>query len=159
MPPHPPQLRLVRTGGTVQAHPSVMMEQCFCAACVFTFITWDLQQPLKKALHSSVLQDFGRGRSLISRCDFTPNLIKRGCAARFIENPTSSISVLQAMPLSSKGSASSQYNVVQIMPQKLSLSLRPGQCSAQAEAHLKGAGQQPTASLSPLCPNRRPDVV
>uniref|UniRef100_A0A4W6F1A9 Integrin beta n=1 Tax=Lates calcarifer TaxID=8187 RepID=A0A4W6F1A9_LATCA len=71
-------------------------------------------------------EDFGRGRTLTSRCDFSQNLQKRGCAARFIEYPTSSISILQNRPLSSKGSGSTQYDVVQIMPQKISLSLRPG---------------------------------
>uniref|UniRef100_A0A3Q1JQN0 Integrin beta n=1 Tax=Anabas testudineus TaxID=64144 RepID=A0A3Q1JQN0_ANATE len=71
-------------------------------------------------------EDFGRGRTLTSRCDFSHNLQKRGCDPRFIEYPTSSTSVLQNMPLSSKGSESTQYDVVQIMPQKVSLSLRPG---------------------------------
>ncbi|XP_070770262.1 integrin beta-5 [Enoplosus armatus] len=71
-------------------------------------------------------EDFGRGRTLTSRCDFSQNLQKRGCEARHIEYPTSQISVLQNMPLSSKGTGSTQYNVVQIMPQKISLSLRPG---------------------------------
>lgn len=72
------------------------------------------------------MQDFGRGRSLTSRCDFSQNLLKRGCDEHFIEYPTSSINVLQNIPLSSKGSGSTQYDVVQIMPQKISLSLRPG---------------------------------
>uniref|UniRef100_A0A8D0A6F7 Integrin beta n=1 Tax=Sander lucioperca TaxID=283035 RepID=A0A8D0A6F7_SANLU len=71
-------------------------------------------------------EEFGRGRTLTSRCDLSQNLQKRGCEARFIEYPTSSISVLQNMPLSSKGSGLTQYGVVQIMPQKISLSLRPG---------------------------------
>ncbi|XP_028249270.1 integrin beta-5 [Parambassis ranga] len=71
-------------------------------------------------------EDFGRGRTLTSRCDFSQNLQKRGCDLRFIEYPTSSISVLVNRPLSSKGSGSTQYDVVQIMPQKISLSLRPG---------------------------------
>ncbi|XP_072253637.1 integrin beta-5 [Leuresthes tenuis] len=71
-------------------------------------------------------EDFGRSRTLNSRCDFSPNLQRRGCEARFIEYPTSSMSVLQNMPLSSKGSGQPQNNVVQIMPQKVSLSLRPG---------------------------------
>lgn len=69
-------------------------------------------------------QDFGRGKTLTSRCDFIHNLQKRGCEPRFVENPSSSISVLQNIPLSSKGL--SQYDVTQIMPQKLALSLRPG---------------------------------
>ncbi|XP_077946699.1 integrin beta-5 [Gasterosteus aculeatus] len=71
-------------------------------------------------------EDFGRGRSLPSRCDFSQNLERRGCDVRLIESPTSSVSVLQDRPLSSKGSGSSQYDVVQIRPQKISVSLRPG---------------------------------
>uniref|UniRef100_G3P1C9 Integrin beta n=1 Tax=Gasterosteus aculeatus aculeatus TaxID=481459 RepID=G3P1C9_GASAC len=66
------------------------------------------------------------GRSLPSRCDFSQNLERRGCDVRLIESPTSSVSVLQDRPLSSKGSGSSQYDVVQIRPQKISVSLRPG---------------------------------
>uniref|UniRef100_A0A3B4UUF5 Integrin beta n=1 Tax=Seriola dumerili TaxID=41447 RepID=A0A3B4UUF5_SERDU len=71
-------------------------------------------------------EDFGRGRTLKSRCDFSHNLLRRGCEVRFIEYPTSTIAILQNMPLSSKGSGASQYDAVQIMPQKISLSLRPG---------------------------------
>ncbi|XP_075967045.1 integrin beta-5 [Anarhichas minor] len=71
-------------------------------------------------------EEFGKGRSLTLRCDFRQNLQRRGCDARLIEYPTSSVSVLQNMPLSSKGSGSTQYDVVQIMPQKISVSLRPG---------------------------------
>lgn len=71
-------------------------------------------------------EEFGRGRTLTSRCDFIQNLHKRGCEARYVEYPTSSLSILKSRPLSSKGSGSSQYDVVQIMPQKISLSLRPG---------------------------------
>lgn len=62
---------------------------------------------------------------MTSRCDFSRNLEKRGCDVRSIEYPTSSISILQNMPLSSEGSGS-RYDVVQIMPQKISLKLRPG---------------------------------
>uniref|UniRef100_A0AAR2M099 Integrin beta n=1 Tax=Pygocentrus nattereri TaxID=42514 RepID=A0AAR2M099_PYGNA len=54
------------------------------------------------------------------------NLLKRGCEARFIENPRSVSSILKNKPLSSKGSGSTQYDVIQIQPQKISLSLRPG---------------------------------
>ncbi|KAM8855217.1 integrin beta-5 [Spinachia spinachia] len=71
-------------------------------------------------------EEFGRGHSLPSRCDYSQNLQRRGCDVRLIEFPTSSISVLQNRPLSSKGSGSSQYDVVQIVPQKVSVSLRPG---------------------------------
>ncbi|XP_036966887.1 integrin beta-5 isoform X1 [Acanthopagrus latus] len=72
-------------------------------------------------------EDFGRGRGLTSRCDLIQNLQRRGCGAQFIEYPTSSISVLKNMPLSSTGSGLAQFDVVQIMPQKISLSLRPGE--------------------------------
>ena len=75
------------------------------------------------------LQEFGRVRTLISRCDLSQNLQKRGCDARFIENPRSTASVLKSEPLSSKGSGPTQYDVIQIMPQKISLSLRPGMSS------------------------------
>uniref|UniRef100_A0A667ZP29 Integrin beta n=1 Tax=Myripristis murdjan TaxID=586833 RepID=A0A667ZP29_9TELE len=71
-------------------------------------------------------EDFGRGRTLTSRCDFSQNLQKRGCESQFIEFPSSSTSVLKNVPLSSKGSGPTQYDVTQIMPQKISLSLRPG---------------------------------
>ncbi|XP_062312917.1 integrin beta-5 [Osmerus eperlanus] len=71
-------------------------------------------------------EEFGRVRTLISRCDLSQNLQKRGCDARFIENPRSTASVLKSEPLSSKGSGPTQYDVIQIMPQKISLSLRPG---------------------------------
>ncbi|KAM6986303.1 integrin beta-5 [Aplochiton taeniatus] len=71
-------------------------------------------------------QDFGRARTLTSRCDLSPNLQKRGCDDRFIEYPSSTTSVLLSKPLSSKGSGATQYDVIQIMPQKVSLSLRPG---------------------------------
>uniref|UniRef100_A0A3Q1FQI3 Integrin beta n=1 Tax=Acanthochromis polyacanthus TaxID=80966 RepID=A0A3Q1FQI3_9TELE len=69
-------------------------------------------------------QDFGRGWT--SRCDFFTNLLKRGCENRFIEFPSSRTSILESRPLSSEGSGWTQYDVVQIMPQKISLSLRPG---------------------------------
>ncbi|XP_056286381.1 integrin beta-5 [Pseudoliparis swirei] len=71
-------------------------------------------------------EEFGRGRSLTSRCDFSHSLQQRGCAAPFIESPTSSVSVVQSMPLSSKGSGETHYDVVQMAPQKISVSLRPG---------------------------------
>ncbi|XP_074550480.1 integrin beta-5 [Halichoeres trimaculatus] len=70
-------------------------------------------------------EDFRRGRTLTSRCDFIQNLRKRGCELQFIEYSSSSISVLQNIPLSSKGSGPTN-SVVQIAPQKISVSLRPG---------------------------------
>uniref|UniRef100_A0A3Q2CFD8 Integrin beta n=1 Tax=Cyprinodon variegatus TaxID=28743 RepID=A0A3Q2CFD8_CYPVA len=72
-----------------------------------------------------ISQDFGKRRSLTSRCDFKQNLQKRGCEPRFIESPRSAASVLESRPLSSKGSGAA-HDVVSITPQKISLSLRPG---------------------------------
>lgn len=80
-----------------------------------------------------VPQDFGRGRTLTSRCDFLQNLRRRGCGTEYIEYPTSSVSVLRNMPLSSKGSDPSRV-VVQIMPQDVSLKLRPGGCCHFSES-------------------------
>uniref|UniRef100_A0A672KAS6 PSI domain-containing protein n=1 Tax=Sinocyclocheilus grahami TaxID=75366 RepID=A0A672KAS6_SINGR len=74
-------------------------------------------------------EDFGQARTLNSRCDFSQNLQKRGCDAPFIENPRSGSSLLLSKPLSSKGSGVTQYDVIQIYPQKISLSLRPGSCA------------------------------
>uniref|UniRef100_A0AAR2L2Z4 Integrin beta n=1 Tax=Pygocentrus nattereri TaxID=42514 RepID=A0AAR2L2Z4_PYGNA len=71
-------------------------------------------------------KDMLKARTLTSRCDLSQNLLKRGCEARFIENPRSVSSILKNKPLSSKGSGSTQYDVIQIQPQKISLSLRPG---------------------------------
>lgn len=69
---------------------------------------------------------FGRARTLTSRCDFSQNLLKRGCEPHFIENPRSVSSTLKNRPLSSKSSGSTQYGVTQIQPQKISVTLRPG---------------------------------
>ncbi|XP_076858814.1 integrin beta-5 [Brachyhypopomus gauderio] len=71
-------------------------------------------------------EDFGRARALISRCDLSQNLVNRGCEAQFIEHPRSVSSILKNRPLSSKSSGSTQYDAVQIQPQKIALSLRPG---------------------------------
>ncbi|CAN9498598.1 unnamed protein product [Ophioblennius macclurei] len=71
-------------------------------------------------------EDFGPGRTLLSRCDFMVNLQKRGCETRYIQNPLSTVSILNNQPLSLKGSGASHHQVVQIMPQRISVSLRPG---------------------------------
>ncbi|KAJ8255266.1 hypothetical protein GJAV_G00202920 [Gymnothorax javanicus] len=71
-------------------------------------------------------EEFGTPRTLTSRCDLLQNLQKRGCEAPFIESPRSTTTILKNVPLSSKGSGSTQYDVIQIAPQKISLSLRPG---------------------------------
>lgn len=124
MPSDTPQLRLVRTRGMATSDaffsglfPPVNTFQCFGWVWVIGG-KW-----------SFIPQDFGRGRTLTSRCDFIQNLQKRGCEARYIENPTSGISILQNLPLSYKGSSLARFDVVQIMPQMISLSLRPGEYS------------------------------
>ncbi|XP_036815126.1 integrin beta-5 isoform X1 [Oncorhynchus mykiss] len=71
-------------------------------------------------------EKFGSARTLMSRCDLRQNLQKRGCEAHHMESPSSSTTVVKSEPLSSKGSGPTQYDVIQIMPQKISLSLRPG---------------------------------
>uniref|UniRef100_A0A8D2MAE0 Integrin beta n=1 Tax=Zonotrichia albicollis TaxID=44394 RepID=A0A8D2MAE0_ZONAL len=70
-------------------------------------------------------EDFSSTKSITSRCDFLQNLLANGCAGA-IESPSSSISVLRNVPLSSKGSGQSHLDVTQITPQKVALSLRPG---------------------------------
>ncbi|KAJ8012373.1 hypothetical protein DPEC_G00042030 [Dallia pectoralis] len=70
-------------------------------------------------------EEFGRVRTLMSRCDLSQNLQKRGCEAYSIESPRSTSRIVKSQPLSSKGSGPTQYDVTQIMPQKISLSLRP----------------------------------
>ncbi|XP_041118182.1 integrin beta-5-like [Polyodon spathula] len=71
-------------------------------------------------------EEFGSSRTITSRCDYRESLLKRGCEKHFIHSPGSSMAVLRNKPLSSKGSAPTQYDVIQIMPQKIALSLRPG---------------------------------
>lgn len=83
---------------------------------------------------SFALQDFGKGRTLTSRCDFHQNLQRRGCEAEYIEYPTSGISIRRNMPLSSTGSSVNRYEMTQIMPQDLSLKLRPGERSRRSKS-------------------------
>ncbi|KAG7263788.1 hypothetical protein CRUP_009972 [Coryphaenoides rupestris] len=66
-------------------------------------------------------EDFGR-----ARCDVVQNLQNRGCKPQFVEFPGSQTSIVESQPLSSKGSAATHKEVIQIMPQKISVGLRPG---------------------------------
>lgn len=70
-------------------------------------------------------ETFGKGVSDSSRCDLKANLIQSGCGVKFIEFPVSSIKILKDLALSDRmgGSAS---DIVQIQPQKIQLTLRPG---------------------------------
>uniref|UniRef100_A0A452VMN0 Integrin beta n=1 Tax=Ursus maritimus TaxID=29073 RepID=A0A452VMN0_URSMA len=70
-------------------------------------------------------EDFGSLRSLTSRCDLKANLARNGCGGEF-ESPASSIQVLRSLPLSSKGSSPAGSDVIQMTPQKIALTLRPG---------------------------------
>ncbi|KAM6465444.1 integrin beta-5 [Liasis olivaceus] len=70
-------------------------------------------------------EEFGNKKSITSRCDFMENLITNGCAGHF-ESTKSSINIVKNLPLSSKSSSGTNPDVTQIMPQKISLNLRPG---------------------------------
>uniref|UniRef100_A0A452IL61 Integrin beta n=1 Tax=Gopherus agassizii TaxID=38772 RepID=A0A452IL61_9SAUR len=70
-------------------------------------------------------EEFGSTKFITSRCDFVENLITNGCAGE-LETPKSSINIVENLPLSSKGSSLTLSDVTQIMPQKISLNLRPG---------------------------------
>uniref|UniRef100_A0A8C7WXR3 PSI domain-containing protein n=1 Tax=Oryzias sinensis TaxID=183150 RepID=A0A8C7WXR3_9TELE len=101
---------------------------------------------------------FGRNHTLVSRCDLVQNLQKKNCEKRFIEFSTSHVQVLKNIPLSSKRSGFVWDRVVQVSPQKISLSLRPGkeQPSWAFEQTLSG-----WASSWVLCPclSRTPGTV
>ncbi|KAJ6625690.1 hypothetical protein lerEdw1_014783 [Lerista edwardsae] len=80
----------------------------FSSSCFFTpLLAFTLQQNLPSGF---------------SRCDLRNNLLQNGCTNDFIENPVSHTVILEANPLSNKGSGK---NVVQMTPQKIELSLRP----------------------------------
>lgn len=68
---------------------------------------------------------FGNPRSITSRCDLKANLIRNGCGGE-IESPASSTHVLRNLPLSSKGSSAMGSDVIQMTPQEITVSLRPG---------------------------------
>uniref|UniRef100_A0A3Q2FTD8 Integrin beta n=1 Tax=Cyprinodon variegatus TaxID=28743 RepID=A0A3Q2FTD8_CYPVA len=68
--------------------------------------------------------EFGMGLSSLSRCDLKDNLIKEGCKAAAIEFPSSTLTIQQDDPLSDK--VSNPADVTQIRPQKLRMTLRPG---------------------------------
>ncbi|KAJ0058348.1 hypothetical protein NL108_013421, partial [Boleophthalmus pectinirostris] len=67
--------------------------------------------------------EFGKGGSGASRCDLKTNLMKLGCSADSVEFPLSSVDIQQDSPLSDKASGGT---VTQVRPQKLRMTLRPG---------------------------------
>ncbi|KAM9746430.1 integrin beta-3a [Menidia menidia] len=70
-------------------------------------------------------EEFGKGGSGVSRCDLKQNLLDEGCGAESLEFPSSTIRLLKDMPLSSKAGGTAD-DVTQVRPQKLHLTLRPG---------------------------------
>ncbi|KAG5262643.1 hypothetical protein AALO_G00277250 [Alosa alosa] len=70
-------------------------------------------------------EDFGEGKTGVSRCDLKKNLKAAGCSERSLENPKSGMTVEEDRPLSNKASGSTT-GVTQIQPQKLHITLRPG---------------------------------
>lgn len=71
-------------------------------------------------------QDFGLNGPGASRCDLKENLIEAGCNGEELESPISQLTVTENKPLSDKASGSTT-DVTQIQPQKLHISLRPGE--------------------------------
>ncbi|XP_076121111.1 integrin beta-3a [Alosa pseudoharengus] len=69
-------------------------------------------------------ENFGQGGSGGSRCNLKKNLVDAGCGVASIEFPTSSMTIQESRPLSSKASGANQ-DVTQIQPQKIHLTLRP----------------------------------
>ncbi|KAK1331253.1 hypothetical protein QTO34_009204 [Cnephaeus nilssonii] len=58
------------------------------------------------------------------RCNLKENLLKDHCALESIEFPLSEVSILEARPLSDKGSGDSSQ-ITQVSPQRIALRLRP----------------------------------
>lgn len=87
-------------------------------------------------------ENFGGSRTVTSRCDLMENLKNKGCSPDFIEGPKSNVTVTRSLPLSSKGSGSSQSDIIQVTPQRLSLSLRPG-AAASFKVHVRQVEDYP----------------
>ncbi|XP_022049314.1 integrin beta-3-like [Acanthochromis polyacanthus] len=70
-------------------------------------------------------EEYGRGGSGSSRCDLKQNLLNEGCSEDAVEFPISTLTIQSDDPLSSKASGAGGV-VTQIRPQKLRMTLRPG---------------------------------
>uniref|UniRef100_A0A672ZDX1 Integrin beta n=1 Tax=Sphaeramia orbicularis TaxID=375764 RepID=A0A672ZDX1_9TELE len=70
-------------------------------------------------------EEFGKGGSSLSRCDLKQNLLDNGCSAGALEFPSSTLKIQKDAPLSDKASGTAA-DVTQIRPQKLHMTLRPG---------------------------------
>uniref|UniRef100_A0AAX7UH44 PSI domain-containing protein n=1 Tax=Astatotilapia calliptera TaxID=8154 RepID=A0AAX7UH44_ASTCA len=71
-------------------------------------------------------EDFGQGVAGLSRCDLKSNLLAAGCTTSALEFPTSKLQVIEDRPLSNKAAGATQV-VTQIKPQKIHITLRPGE--------------------------------
>lgn len=71
-------------------------------------------------------QDFALNGTGASRCDLKEKLIEMGCKKEEQEYPISQMTVTENKPLSDKASGSTT-DVTQIQPQKLHITLRPGE--------------------------------
>uniref|UniRef100_A0AAQ5XBK6 Integrin beta n=1 Tax=Amphiprion ocellaris TaxID=80972 RepID=A0AAQ5XBK6_AMPOC len=70
-------------------------------------------------------EEYGRGGSGASRCDLKQNLLNEGCSQDAVEFPISTLTIQNDDPLSSKASGAGDV-VTQVRPQKLHMTLRPG---------------------------------
>uniref|UniRef100_A0A8C5HEQ2 Integrin beta n=1 Tax=Gouania willdenowi TaxID=441366 RepID=A0A8C5HEQ2_GOUWI len=82
------------------------------------------------AVHPSCVwcsqENFGNRVARSSRCDLKANLMAAGCPSSALESPTSKLQVVEDRPLSNKAAGATQ-DVTQIKPQKLHITLRPGE--------------------------------
>lgn len=95
----------------------------------------------RAALWAPVLQTLTPGSP---RCNLKENLLKDNCALESIEFPLSEVQILEARPLSDKGSGDSSQ-ITQVSPQRIALRLRPGRDGLtvgrhRAEAHRAQGG-------------------
>uniref|UniRef100_UPI0037E913D1 integrin beta-3-like n=1 Tax=Semicossyphus pulcher TaxID=241346 RepID=UPI0037E913D1 len=70
-------------------------------------------------------EEFGKGGTSVSRCDLKQKLLDGGCNKDALEFPSSTLTIRQDKPLSDKASGPAD-DVTQIKPQKIQMTLRPG---------------------------------
>uniref|UniRef100_A0A672JK18 Integrin beta n=1 Tax=Salarias fasciatus TaxID=181472 RepID=A0A672JK18_SALFA len=78
------------------------------------------------AVHPSCAWCLQEGVASSSRCDLKANLLASGCAPSALESPASRLQVIEDRPLSNKAAGSTQ-DITQIKPQRLHITLRPGE--------------------------------
>lgn len=83
---------------------------------------------------SAFLQNFLTvGESKSARCDDLDSLKKRNCNAAKIENPRGSVAINMNKPVTNRKGSDKKVSadqITQIEPQKLTVTLRSGKCSA-----------------------------